>query len=126
MPFSSTAGWIALGLLPLGAAMGLVLRRFAKGSLVRRMRPHFILGYAALTFAVVHLALSMGAMASANGNGIWLATFAVAGLGAQAFSGASLQDPGAYRKPLRRWHVWLFWTVLVLSLLHIAFNAPFF
>ncbi len=125
MPFSSTAGWIALGLLPLNAVVGLILRRFAKGSFVRRMRPHFILGYATLTFAVLHLALSTGGMAGANGNGIWLATFAMAGLGAQAFSGASLQDPGAYRAPLRRWHVWLFWTVLVLTVLHVVFNAPF-
>jgi len=123
MPLSSVAGWIALGLLPLTAAAGLVLRRFARGSFIRRMRPHFIIGYAALIFAVLHLALSSGFMAAANSNGIWLATFATVGLGAQAFSGASLQDPGAYRKPLRGWHVRLFWAVLVLSVLHVALNA---
>jgi len=122
MPFSSVAGWIALGLLPTTAVAGLILRRFARGSFVRRMRPHFIIGYAALVFAVLHLALSSSAMPGANGNGIWLATFATAGLGAQAFSGASLQDPGAYRQPLRRWHVRLFWAVLVLSALHVALN----
>jgi len=122
MQLSSIAGWIALAFLLLTALAGLILRRVARGSFIRRMRPHFIIGYATLIFAVVHRALSSGGMAGANVNGIWLATFATAGIGAQAFSGASLQDPGAYRMPLRKWHVRLFWAVLVFSVLHISLN----
>ncbi len=90
------------------------------------MRPHFILGYAVLALAFVHLMFAMGDTGGANLDGIWLASLALAGLGVQAFIGASLQSPGIYRVPLRRWHKLLFWGVAALVLGHIMYNAPFF
>lgn len=82
------------------------------------------LGYAVLVLASVHMWLSTSGMAGANANGIWFASFALLGLGVQAFIGASLQAPGAYRGPLRRWHLYIFVIVLGLSFGHVLFNGP--
>ncbi len=116
------AGWFALALIPLAAAGGWILRRFVKGHLLGRMRPHYVLGYLALAIALVHLAFSMRAMAGADATGIWLATFALLGLGWQALVGANLQSPGEYRIPLRRWHIATFASVLVLAAGHVMLN----
>ena len=124
MPPSDLAAWAALVLLLFTAALGWILRRLGRGSFIARMRPHMWLGYAVLVLAFVHMSLSTSGMAGANTNGIWFATFALLGLGVQAFIGASLQSPGVYRAPLRRWHLYVF--VLVLGLLfgHVLFNGP--
>ena len=116
------SGWIALALVPLTAAAGWLLRRLRAGSFVRRMRPHYVLGYLALAFAFVHLWFSMGGMAGADSLGIWLATFALVALGCQAIVGSNLQSPGDYRRPLRRWHIGIFASVLVLALGHVLLN----
>ena len=110
--------------MPGVAALGLILRRAGRGAIPARMRPHLVLGYAAAGLAVVHVAMTTGAMGGANSNGIWLATFALFGLGLQAFVGANLQSPGTYRVPLRRWHLILFWTVLLLAIGHVVLNSP--
>jgi len=116
------AGWLALALVPLTAAGGWILRRFVKGPLLRRMRPHYVLGYLALAIALVHLSFSMRAMAGANTTGIWLATFALLGLGWQALVGVNLQSPGEYRIPLRRWHIATFVSVLAFAAGHAILN----
>ena len=118
-----TAGWIALALIPLAAAAGWVLRRFAKGRFAVRMRPHAIVGYSALGFTIIHLAMSMGSMGGADATGIWLATLALVGLIAQAVIGANLQSPGGYRHELHRWHVIAFVTVLLLGAAHVVLNG---
>ena len=123
MPPSDIAAWAALLLLLLTAALGWILRRFARGSFIARMRPHFWLGYGVLILAFVHMMLSTRGMAGTNANGIWLATFALIGLGVQAFIGTNLQSPGAYRGPLRRWHVYVFLIVLGLSFGHVLMNG---
>jgi hypothetical protein len=120
---SDILAWIALGLLPLSALIGWFLRRKRSGRFAARMRPHFVLGYAALALALLHMAMSMGASGGANAGGIWFATIALAGLGLQAFIGTNLQSPGAYRLTLRRWHTLVFWGVLLLAIGHIALNA---
>lgn len=122
MPFSSALGWFALLLVPLTACAGWLLRR-RKGGFIARMRPHFVLGYAAFTLAVMHVLTSIGGMQGANTNGIRFATVALIGLGLQAFVGTNLQSPGIYRAALRRWHMVLFWSLLVLAIGHIALNA---
>ena len=123
MSAGDAAAWLAAALLPGTAATGWFLRRWGSGSFIARMRPHFILGYAVLGLALAHVALSMGNAAGANGAGIWCASFAMAGIGLQTFSGTNLQSPGAYRLVLRRWHVALFWTIAVLGVGHIALNG---
>ncbi|MGC1380372.1 MAG: hypothetical protein WA814_05040 [Candidatus Baltobacteraceae bacterium] len=116
------AGWIALALIPLAAAGGWITRRFVKGAFRSRMRPHYFLGYAALVLTLVHLATSMGSMGGANSTGIWLATFALLGLGWQALIGTNLQSPGGYRIVLRRWHLVTFVAVAIFAVGHVALN----
>ena len=90
------------------------------------MRPHFVFGYAALAFTLVHLSLSMGSMRGADSTGIWLATLALLALGLQALLGTNLQSPGAYRVPLRRWHLVLFVAIAALAIGHVALNSAVF
>lgn len=114
-----------MGLVPLAALTGWFLRRFAKGAFIHRMRPHVILGYAALAFSLVHLTMTLDGVAGANATGIWLASLAIFGLALQAFSGSNLESPGAYRLVLRRWHVVLFCLTLALIFGHVLLNAAF-
>ena len=86
------------------------------------MRPHYVIGYAALALAVLHLSLSTGSMAGADTTGIWLATIALVGLGWQALLGSNLQWPGGYRAALRRWHLGTFAAVLLLAIGHAMLN----
>lgn len=117
------AGWIALALVPAAAAAGWALRRFAQGAFVRRMRPHFVFGYAALALALFHVGLSMGAMRGADSTGIWLATIALLALILQTLIGTNLQSPGGYRRPLRAWHLLLFAAIGALGIGHVALNS---
>jgi hypothetical protein len=116
------SGWVALALIPLTATAGWLTRRVLRGPVRYRMRPHYLLGYAALGFALVHLSFSMGAMPGADSAGIWLATLAIFGLGGQALLGSNLQSPGDYRRPLRRWHLVTFVAVAVLAGGHVLLN----
>lgn len=119
---SDLVAWSAVAAVPAGAGTGWILRRWGSGRFVLRMRPHYVLGYAALAIAALHILLVIGSMQAANAKGLWFATFAFGGLAVQAFLGASLQSPGVYRAPLRRWHTLLFWTIAVLILGHVVFD----
>jgi hypothetical protein len=117
-----TSGWLALAAIPLAAAAGWILRRFARGRFSLRMRPHYVVGYAALALAIVHLSFSMRAMAGADSTGIWLAALALLGLIWQALVGSNLQSPGGYRGALRRWHLATFAAVFLLVAGHALLN----
>ena len=117
-----TAGWLALGAIPLAAAAGWILRRLVRGPLRVRMRPHYVIGYAVLALAIVHVSFSMHAMAGADATGIWLATLALLGLLWQALVGSNLQSPGGYRTLLRRWHLGTFGAVMLLAAGHVLLN----
>lgn len=123
MTASEATAWAALVSIPIAAVLAVAIRRFKKGSFVRKMRPHFWVGYAALALAAVHSWLSAGSMGGTSGTGIRLATGALGGLALQAFVGTNLQSPGIYRRVLRRWHVGLFIVTLLLAIGHIAMNA---
>jgi Ni,Fe-hydrogenase I cytochrome b subunit len=116
---SDTAAWAATALFPSTAAAGFVLRRFVTGRFAIRLRPHFVLGYAVFGLALVHTALAMGAMHTLSATDLQLATLALAGLALQAFLGASLQAPGAYRTVLRRWHLATTWSVALFIAAHV-------
>ncbi len=121
---SSLAGWLAIVLVVLAAAVAVILRRLrTTPPLVRRMRPHFILGYAALVFAVLHVYFAMGSMRGEDAGGLWAATAALFALGAQTFVGASLQEPGGYRRQLRAWHIGILATLVVLLVWHVTANG---
>jgi hypothetical protein len=119
---SALVAWSAVLAVPLNAAAGWLLRRRGRGSFVVRMRPHYVLGYAALVLAALHIALVGKSMGAANAAGIWLATFAMGGLALQAFVGTNLQSPGAYRTLLRRWHLVLFFAIALLILGHVVLD----
>jgi hypothetical protein len=123
---SAASGWASIAAIVLALAIGVLLRRFKHAPpLVRRMRPHYIVGYAALTFACAHVFFAMGLMRETPGSGIRFATVAFIALGAQTFVGASLQDPGGYRRPLRAWHLSMI-AVLTLTLaIHLMVNGGF-
>lgn len=121
---SSVAGWLAIALVIAAAIVAVTLRRLRNTpSLVLRMRPHYVLGYAALVLAVLHVYFAMGSMRGADSGGVWAATAALFALGAQTFVGASLQDPGAYRRRLRAWHIGILATLAVLLVWHITANG---
>ena len=123
MGLSDASAWTSFALIPASAGIAWALRRWATGAFSVRLRPHFVIGYIALATAVLHMLLSMPAMTSANALGLWFATAATFGLGAQAFLGTNLQSPGIYRRPLRRWHVVLFWATAVLAVAHVVLTA---
>ncbi|HYL27561.1 MAG TPA: hypothetical protein VEW74_06970 [Candidatus Nitrosotalea sp.] len=114
------AAWAAAILFPLTGVAGWLLRRYLRGAIVTRMRPHFVLGYSALTIGAIHGMLAMGGMRAMSRLDVWLAVLALLGLGLQVLVGLSLQEPGAYRSTLRRWHVVATWTVGVLIVGHIV------
>lgn len=116
------SGWLAFALIPLGACAGLITRRFLKGSFRLRMRPHYLLGYAALAAALLHLSVEMRGIDGSNAVGLRLAALALLGLALQALIGSNLQSPGDYRRLLRRWHLVAFAAVTLLSLGHIVLN----
>jgi cytochrome b561 len=122
---SAAFAWLALLLLPSTALCGWMLRRLGRGPVVARMRLHFFLGYAAFALALAHMALSLGGTRVADFGGMFLASFALLGLGMQAFVGTNLQSPGAYRGLLRRWHVWLFCIVLALATGHVLMSFDY-
>ena len=117
-----TSGWIALALIPVTAGAGWFTRRQQRGQFRYRMRPHYILGYVALGFALLHGAFSMGAIAGADATGIRFAAAAIFGLGWQALLGSNLQSPGDYRKPLRRWHLVTFVAVAMFAAGHVLLD----
>jgi hypothetical protein len=119
MNSGDAAAWLATMLFPSTAAIGFVLRRFARGAFAIRLRPHFVLGYAVFGLALAHTAFAMGAMHTLSAADLWLATLALSGLGVQAFLGASLQAPGVYRAVLRRWHLVTTWSVALFIAAHV-------
>jgi hypothetical protein len=122
---SAAGGWAAIGAIPLAALLGAMLRRATFARLALRMRPHYVLGYGALAIAVAHVLTAGRSMGSADATGIWIGSLALLVLILQAFVGASLQAPGAYRAVLRRWHAVAFWSALAFALAHAAIDAPY-
>lgn len=123
---SAMSGWASIASIVAALAAGVTLRRLKRTPpLVRRMRPHYVLGYAALAFACVHVAFAMGLMREAPGAGLRFATVALIALGAQTFVGASLQDPGGYRRPLRVWHLSMIAVLAFTLIVHVMVNGAF-
>ena len=121
---SGATGWLSIVAIITSLAIGIWLRRFQKApALIRRMRPHYILGYAALALAGVHTILAMGAVKQAGSTGIQFATAALLSLGLQTFVGASLQDPGGYRRALRVCHIGIVVVLAIALLVHVTLDG---
>lgn len=86
---------------------GLGLAQGQAAPYVRRLWPHFWVGYAILGMTAVHVGTVIGAMGRANRGGILAATGALFLLLFETRLGVNLKDEGlTARRPLRRIHFW--------------------
>jgi hypothetical protein len=127
------AGRVAAVLCVVAIALPYVLRRnrlsrglgFAQehaAPYLRRLWPHFWIGYAILGLSTVH-AGSVG-MRGANGAGIWAATVAFFLRLFEIVVGLSLKDNQlATRRPLRRIHFWTMTGFVAALGLHLWWNG---
>lgn len=128
------AGRVATALCVLVIALPYVLRRnrLSRGlglaqdaaPYLRRLWPHFRLGYAILALSVLHAGSVGRAMGRANGTGIWAATAAFFLLLFEIVWGLSLKDEAlAGRRRLRRIHFWTMAAFVVTLAVHLWLNA---
>jgi len=124
----SLAGRVATVLCVVVIALPYLLRR-KKASLsrprpyLRRLWPHFWVGYAIAAFTVIHVGLVMGAMGRANAAGIWAATAAFFLMVLEIVVGLSLREVGGGRQALRRWHFWIMLAFVVSLGMHVLLNG---
>lgn len=126
---TALSGWTGVMLLGSGLAMPYLLRGVAAATTpyLRRMWPHYWLGYLAMlvTFTHAWLAMRGGDMRGINISGVWFATIALLLILWQIAIGLMLRDPAqAGRRTLRRTHFWTMTLVAGLIVLHIALNRP--
>jgi len=122
-------GWVAVLLFGSELAMPFLLRRRAGSAKVflRRMWPHYWLGYLTFFVSFVHswMAMSRGNMKGIDVPGVWLATVALLMILWQVGVGLLLREPGqSNRRALRRTHFWTMTLVAALIVVHIARNGP--
>jgi hypothetical protein len=121
---SAISGWSAILSAIAAATFGIILRRMRHApAIVRRMRPHFLLGYLALSFSLAHVVFAMGLMRETSTTGLRFASAALIALCAQTFIGASLADPGGYRGTLRAWHYAIIAILVVTIAAHVIANG---
>ena len=123
------SGWIGVLLFGSGLAMPYLLRRSpgAKAPYLRRMWPHYWLGYLTFfaSFAHAWSAMRSGNMRGINLSGVWIATVALIAILWQIGIGLLLRDPAqSKRRTLRRLHFWTMALVAGLIVLHVILNRP--
>ena len=75
---------------------------------LRRLWPHFWVGYVVLALSTLHAGTVMPAMGRAKGAGIWAATAAFFLLLFEIVLGLSLKEVDlSPRRPMRRLHFWM-------------------
>jgi hypothetical protein len=135
---TSITGWIGFVLIGLEVLFPYFLRRnrmsvwlgsvkIASGTpYLKRMWPHYWLGYLLLLFSVVHTVVPIQAreLRGLNALGLWLAAGGLLFLSAQSAIGWWLQDPSLVRRaPMRSWHYWLMFGVVILVAVHVWLNG---
>jgi hypothetical protein len=126
---TALSGWAGVMLVGSGLAMPYLLRGVsrAKTPYLRRLWPHYWLGYLALLVSSAHawLAMRSGNTRGINPSGIWIATIALLIMLWQIAVGLLLRDPAqSSRRTLRRIHFWTMTLVAGLIVVHIALNRP--
>jgi len=135
--FTSASGWILVALVAATVALPFLLRRNAlSGALgvvvargkpyLRRMRPHYWLGYLITGITLAHAMVPMeaGVAGRMNALGLYLATGALFLLFGQVTLGLSLQRPDlSGRREIRSWHFWGMVGIVVLAVGHIVLNS---
>lgn len=131
----SLAGRIATMLCLLAIALPYLLRRnrLSRGlglaqehavPYLRRLWPHFWMGYIILALSVVHPGTVMRAMGRANSAGIWAATGAFFLLLFEIVLGLNLKEERLpARRPLRRLHFWTMTAFVAALGLHLWLNG---
>ncbi len=126
---TALSGWGAVTFFASGLALPYLLRRTggAKTPYLRRMWPHFWLGY--LTFLVsfghAWFAMRSGNMRGINAAGVWIASVALLIMLWQIAVGLMLRNPTqSNRRALRRTHFWTMTLVAGLIALHVTLNRP--
>jgi hypothetical protein len=93
---------------------------------LKRMWPHYWLGYLLLLLSLIHtvVPIQAGELRGLNVLGLWLAAGGLLFLLAQSAIGCWLQDPSlAGRAPMRSWHYWLMFGVVILVAVHVWLNG---
>jgi hypothetical protein len=126
---SALSGWGAVILFGSGLAMPFLLRgrSGSKTPYLRRMWPHYWLGYATLFVSFTHSWVTMqgGNMRAVDVPSVWFATIALLVILWQAGVGLLLRDPRqSSRRALRRTHFWTMVLAAALIVTHIVRNRP--
>ena len=135
--FTSLSGWSLVVLTGISVCLALLFRRqlrdpkfrlrWEKGRIfLKRMRPHYWLGYAIAGITLVHaaLALSSGWAKGANILGLMLAGLGMFLVFAQILLGRTLRRPRTpNRRQLRGLHLVLMFIIVTLGVGHILLDS---
>ena len=135
---ASASGWSLVVMTAVTLSIPFLLRRqlrgvqlrvkFQKGrAFLKRMWPHYWLGYAIAAVTLVHAVLALGSGGGRNADllGLFLASTALFLVFAQVLLGLNLRRPGIpSRRALRRMHLGLMISIVVLGLGHILLDSP--
>ena len=126
---TALSGWAGVLLFGTVLALPYLLRRMpgAKTSYLRRMWPHYWLGYVSFLVSFVHawFAMRSGNMRGIDATGVWVATAALVVILWQIVVGLMLRDPvQSNRRALRRLHFWTMASSAGLIVAHIVLNRP--
>ncbi|HUA16348.1 MAG TPA: hypothetical protein VMG31_13710 [Verrucomicrobiae bacterium] len=93
-------------------------------SYLRRLWPHFWVGYAILALSTLHAGTAMDTMPRANRTGVVAATAAFFLLVFELALGLALKNVNlSSRRPLRRLHFWIMTAFITVLALHIWMNG---
>jgi hypothetical protein len=93
---------------------------------LKRMWPHYWLGYLLLVLSLIHtvVPIQAGGLRGLNVLGLWLAAGGLLFLLVQSAIGWWLQGPSLVRRaPMRSWHYWLMFGVVILVAVHVWLNG---
>jgi hypothetical protein len=93
---------------------------------LKRMWPHYWLGYLLLLLSLIHtvVPIQAGRLHGLNVLGLWLAVGGLLFLLVQSAIGWWLQDPFLVDCTAKRsWHYWLMFGVLILVAVHVWLNG---
>ena len=133
---TALSGWLAAIGIALGALLPYLLRRTVLSQrlgvelvnshpYLRRMWPHYWVGYSVASLSTVHAWLPMSTgHPRTSPAGLWMATVALALVWLQLLMGLRLRRPltPSDRKTLRLWHFWGMFAIAVLVALHLHIN----
>lgn len=127
---TSETGWLMVVLLLAIILYPFLLRASFLGPIqpfLKRMRPHYWMGYTLSGVLLAHIWISMsGGLAAREINvlGLNLATVAMFLIIGQIALGVQLRSPAlSWRRALRRSHFWLMVGLVICVLAHIALNS---